>query len=823
MSIEEAIIRRARPQLVAARMARLIESEVTKGCSPELHECPTPLEPPFVPLWTARERRIAALDDSTAAAVPFPQEWTTRRVWISPEQKCDWGRTELFIKQLAGLSERAWFQIAGNRCGIEVSFSCHQADLPVLWAAFKGEFEHCELTAAESTPLRRSGEIAWGNLQFRDYFPPPPYSHLLTSCDELQRTPLEPLLVVMMNLRKSMVGFYQCVFQPVAPYHNWHANVEILLDWEFALKLQAGLHPSHRYPQQAPSGDLHLMSREVETKAHNDKPFFCTAVRIGVFGSADRDAAALRALSASMSLFQHGGRPLMHLGNPDYGRVLSGGAAREMFLRGMTYRHGFLVNSHELAGLVHLFQTDILTDRQLAFEKLEGLPMQTRELTQGTRIGISTYANRKIPVCIPPPIRTLSTHVVSATGMGKSTVLENMLLQDIEEGKGAMFIDAHGHSVKRLLRLIPDRLTDRCIYFKPGAPDWVPLWNPLAVPPGGSIYTLADDIVSAMKRVVTGWGDRLEHVLRNGLIGLCCLGDACLLDLHNLCRQKSAESEALRKRIIETTGDEPVRLFWDADFLKNYRISELQAPMHKLSKLVSGGPASRMLSQPLSRISIRDAMDTGKILLVDLSGMGTELQETLGSFMMGLLLVAAVSRGDDASICPRPFALFVDEAHLFVAADAIESIIAQARKFGVQGCYAHQYLRQFGTGRIDALSTVGTTIVGRLDRHDAQYFTKDMQDLVEAKDIIALRPHEMIARIGTDVVKFRTEKPRKPDPGSDGRGIIEHTHQHYCVRASELARVVRAHRRHNTRDFSPLNDAPDQGTDPDTGFAYDEL
>ena len=823
MAIEHALVSRARPQLFVAKMTSLVKDEVVKGCLPHLHDQPVPFEPPFLPLWAARGTRVPGREESSGVGdASVPGELVVRRVWISPEQECDWTRAELFIKQLSRLSRRAWLQIAGNKKGIEVTLSCQRTDLPVVWAAFKGEFEHCELSGVESTPLDRLDDRAWGWLQFRDYFPTPPYSHLLTSCDELRRTPFEPMLVVMMSLRPPTVGLYQCVLEPVDPRHNWHANVEALLDWEFTLKLQGGLHPSHRHPQQAPSGDLHLMSRDVETKAHNDKPFFFAAVRTGVIGDrAGREA--LSALSTSMGLFQHGGRPLRHLSEADYRERLPERALREMISRGTTYRHGFLVNSHELAGLVHVFQTDILGDRRLHFETLDTLALGARALTEGTRIGSCSYAGSDMPVRIPPRTRTLSTHTVSAAGMGKSTVMEHIFLQDIESGKGAMFIDAHGDSIRRLLCLIPRHLHDKCIYFKPSDPEWTPFWNPLSVPAGGDIYRLSDDIVSALKRIVTGWGDRLEHVLRNGLIGLSYLGNASLRDLHNLSRQKSPESEEIRKQIVEVARDEPVRLFWENDFLKNYRTSELQAPIHKLSKLLSAGPASRMLAQPANRIDLHDIMDTGKILLVDLSEVGMEFQEVLGSFMLALLLVAAVARSDTPDHERKAFALFVDEAHLFVSAETIECIITQARKFGVQACYAHQYLRQFGTGKIDALSTVGTTIIGRLDKHDAQYFTKDMQDLVDAKDIISLKPYEMIARIGSEIVRSRSDRPKEPGPGQDGQAIIELTHQRYCFRSDTIDRSAKDQQSHGQDEFSPLNEMPPGRPRDDAHLEYDEL
>jgi hypothetical protein len=807
MSIEQAMILRAQPQALARRIGAAMEREVTKGCTRDLSPVPVRLEPAFAPLLAAP--RIAG-DVADVPYVPAsPDELATPfqlRLWISPEQTFDWNRSELWLKQLALALDRVAFQIVGNKEGIEVGILCAPQDALMIAASFEGQFNLCEILPCASSPLGNIPGDGWGGVQFYDFYPSPPYSHMLTCYTELRTSPFEALLTAMRLIPEPATAIYQCLFQPVHPSHNWHANVSALLDFEYVAKLHNSPATSSRALQQTPSGDLRQMAKDVEVKAHNDKPFFSVAVRMGVVGSPVSDNRIVRALTSALRVFQHGGRPLECLSERDYRERISIEDVRRMFVCGFTHRAGFLLNSQELAGLVHVFPASIREPRKINLEVLPSLPLRSATLATGTRIGTCRYAGVDYPVCIPSPIRECSVHVVSSPGHGKTTVLINMMLQDIETS-GCVFIDAHGDAIRDLLKLIPRRHRSRCIYFNPGDPDWIPLWNPLLIPPGGDVYRLADDLVSVCKRVFKDWGDRLEHVIRNGLIGLGHLPNSCLLDLYTLMRQGAAESEPIRKRIIATAVDEPVRKFWEYDFLNDYKKSDLQAPKHKLSKLVSAGPVSQMLSQPYSSISFRTIMDEGSILLVDLSSLGADVREILGSFILTLFLIAAIRRSDTEITMRRSFSMFVDEAHLFVSADAIESIITQARKFHVNICLAHQYLKQFQTAKVDALSTVGCTLLGRLDKHDSQYFAKDLQDLVDPGEIVSLAPYDMFARIGTEVVRLRTSEPKTPEDPDGTLEIIENSRRRYCRPAGEVRRWVENRGSARQEGFAALDPA----------------
>jgi len=312
MSIENAMLARAKPYMLAAKAREIVQREVCKGCLPDISVHPVGLEPIYQPIFGPREIPDDVNSGMCTLEVPVPANELVRlRLWISPNQKCDWTRSELFLKQLVGVRHRVAFEIIGNHQQIFLQILCHQDDQPVVRAAFAGQFEQCKLTTAMLSlefPPRD-----WSKVSFYDYYPPPPYSHLLTSPDELKRSPYATLITALAEIPPPGLGFYQVIFTPVSPEHNWHQNVQALLDLEYSIKLLGGISDPLRHPQQGPSGDLRNMSTDVQTKAHNDKPFFAAAMRIGVIDDQEQNNATAKAIAVIANLFQHGGRPLVFL------------------------------------------------------------------------------------------------------------------------------------------------------------------------------------------------------------------------------------------------------------------------------------------------------------------------------------------------------------------------------------------------------------------------------------------------------------------------------------------------------------------------------
>ncbi|NQU74928.1 MAG: type IV secretion system DNA-binding domain-containing protein [Planctomycetes bacterium] len=787
--MEKALLARARPHMLAAKAREIVRLEVSKGCRPEMSSQPVALEPVYQPILGTQDIVTGDGLSHWTIEAPLPEEQLVRlQVWISPEQRCEWNRSELFLKQLSSVRHRIALEIIGNREHIKLQILCHQDDLAVVRTAFSGQFELCELTLARADSLRSITSEVWGEAIFCDFYPSPPYSHLLTNPEELQRSPYATLLTSLAEIPLPGIGFYQVAFIPVWPQNNWHQNVQTLLDLEYSIKLIGGITTPARYAQQAPSSDLRQMSLNVETKAHNDKPFFAAAVRIGLVDADEHADDLIRSLAVMGSLFQHGGRPLNLITEAEYAQRLSPEQIRQMFTAAVTYRPGFLLNSWELTSLVHIPPPEITEHVQVLMPSLETLPPGDT-LASGTSIGTSLYAGINLPVCIPDDMRTKHVHLIGKPGKGKSSTIEYMVLNDIRKGHGVAVLDPHGRLVQRLLCLIPPEHADRVIYIEPSDPDWVPIWNPLSCGQGMSKARIADELVRAFKSVVSGWGDRLEHLLRHSFFALLHLPHSNLLDVSNILRQKSDESHQLRAQLLKVLDNEVAKLFWREDFGR-YSSADLFPPQHKLSKLLAGETVSLMLSQSDSFFNLRDIMDTGKILLVDISNVGPEVLEILGCFLLSLLHITALGRRGSPTEAFLPFHIYCDEAHRFLT-DAVEDMIAETRKFNVSLTLAHQYLSQFGTRQADALLSVGSTVIFNVDTKDARYLRKDLQDKVEIEDLITLEIGRAIARIDNQVVRVKTHYPLEIPDNHCRERIIAQSRARYCKPVKEVQRAVR--------------------------------
>jgi hypothetical protein len=721
------------------------------------------------------------------------------------------------------MSFRSGFEVAGNNEGITITFLSHLSDLPIITAAFQGEFELCKLTTKDKELLSNLSAMQWTDTLFRDYFPSPPYSHLLTQPPELHISPLTSLMRVLSTVEAPAVGFYQALFKAVRPENNWHRNVQILLDCEYTIKLVSGFQIPQRYAQQSPSGDLRQMALEVENKAHNDKPFFAMALRVAVIAGSSKGGDLLSSLCTFPSLFQHGGRPLNYVTEKDYQSVLSPEQIRDMFVQGLTYRPGFLVNSWELTGPVHV--PPLLQDERchIPMEGLETLPVRNPTLHTGTCIGTCSYAGDTQEVCIPLVLRGCHTHIIGSTRVGKSTTQEHMILSDIEQGHGVAVLDPHGDLIEGILYLIPERYVNRTIYLNPGDPEWVPIWNPLKRIPGQDIGRTTSDIVRAIQSFVTSgsWGDRLENLLRNIIFSLLHLPNGTFLDISDLLRNKSEENKILRNEILKVIVNESVRQFWLHDYEK-YDKNDLGPPKNKLSKLLVSGTVSLMLSQPESRFNFKQIMDEGMILLVNLSGISS-MGDILGCFILSLLHLTALSRSALPIADRKQFHIHCDEAHHFMT-DSLEDLIVETRKYAVSLSLAHQYLKQFGQRKTDAFSSVGSTIIFNIDSEDARHLTKDLRGLVKVDDITSLKAYNAIARIGTDIVRLKTRPPLPiPNPNFRDR-IIEESRRKYYKPVHEVEQWVRRRGERWRQPFTSLVPGPSKGSG--TGIeelAYDEF
>lgn len=274
-------------------------------------------------------------------------------------------------------------------------------------------------------------------------------------------------------------------------------------------------------------------------------------------------------------------------------------------------------------------------------------------MNTATPIGLRRGSDTPQPVCIPAALRLRHTHVIGGSGTGKSTLMEYMILHDIQRGHGVAVIDSDGSLAERILRLVQRRHIDRVIYLDPGDINWIPLWNPLACTSHTDRHRVVDHVVRALRSPILGMGrgDRVEHLLRQAMFAVLHLPNGCLLDVANLLRRHSRRSAQIRAQLRQVIKDRWAAAFWEEDF-DAYKQDDLSTPGYVLSKLLGSEIVESMLAHGQSAFDFHLIMETSQVLLVNLSKVGTEVRGILGSLVLSLLQLAALGRGAGASAPP---------------------------------------------------------------------------------------------------------------------------------------------------------------------------
>jgi hypothetical protein len=316
----------------------------------------------------------------------------------------------------------------------------------------------------------------------------------------------------------------------------------------------------------------------------------------------------------------------------------------------------------------------------------------------------------------------------------------------------------------------------------------------------------------------------MEHLLRHCIYGLMHLPGTSLLDVANILRTGKQGSDYV-KMFLEVIENQESRQFWLNDFEK-YAATDLGPAKHKLSKFLLGGTVANMLSQPRSHFSFEHVMNSGMILIVNLAGLGNEVRNVLGAFMVALMHITALGRSKLATNRRRPFHIYLDEAHRFVT-NSLENIIAEAQKFNVDLTLAHQYFRQFEREVADALCSVGTTIAFAVDHADATILSKVFQKEVAPEEFGNLEMGQAFIRSGKHMVRIDTPDPKEISDNNCYQQIIEYSRNKYYAHISQIRQeMARCHEKLD-KPFADLSLIgrllEENGKRPSERFFYERL
>jgi len=366
-----------------------------------------------------------------------------------------------------------------------------------------------------------------------------------------------------------------------------------------------------------------------------------------------------------------------------------------------------------------------------------------------TYLGTTAFRRRSAQFGIKQSDRLLHTVVIGATGVGKSTLIYQMAMQDALAGRGCSVIDPHGDLADQLRR----DLGDRAIYWNPADPACSYGYNPLRRVRHDKIPLAASGLMEAFKKLWSdAWGVRMEHLFRNSLYALLERDGSTLPDILRMGRDK-----AFRAQVARDLANPVVRTFWLHEF-PGYG-PRLQAEMfipvqNKLGAVLSDPALYRTLVSPPEPLSFRRVMDEGRVLVVNLSRglLGSDSSETLGSLLVATLGLAAMSRMELPEVDRRSHHLYVDEFHTF-ATLSFANMLTELRKAGVGLVLASQTTTSLlPEVRHALLANVGTLICFRTGIEDTALFAKELAPAFDPLDIINLPNRRFYTRLMIDGV-----------------------------------------------------------------------
>ena len=416
--------------------------------------------------------------------------------------------------------------------------------------------------------------------------------------------------------------------------------------------------------------------------------------------------------------------------------------------------------------------------------------MDTSGITIGTR---EDWGN--LPVSLLPHDRRQHVYVVGKSGTGKTTLLRNMILQDIEAGRGVGVIDPHGDLATDILDHVPRRRIEDVAYFDPADREPPVGFNLRGQVPRERRPLVASGVVSALRGIWSDfWGPRLEYILYAAVAALLECENVSLMGIPRML-----SDERYRAWVVKQGPDPMVRSCWVNEFARYDRrfLQEAIAPIqNKVGQLLMAPELRNILGQVNSRIDARFMMDRSRIFIANLSKgkIGADKANLLGALWVAQFELAAMSRVDTPERERRDFFLYVDEFQSFVS-DTFATILSEARKYRLCLTLAHQYLAQLRPGVIEAVvGNVGSLVSFRVGHTDAQALQNAFGGAFRAEHFTSLNNHELCAKLladGQDTEPFRarTLPPHRSDRGLR-ETIIRRSRERFSGRREDVDRRI---------------------------------
>lgn len=418
-----------------------------------------------------------------------------------------------------------------------------------------------------------------------------------------------------------------------------------------------------------------------------------------------------------------------------------------------------ILSTNELSWLVHL-PTSYVKIPQInwvssrAFEPPSNLPIVDPDLTDDvvpendlTPIWKTNFRWTNMSFGIGPNDRRRHMYILWKTGMWKSTLLENMIIDDIRKGRWVAVIDPHGDLAEAVIGFIPKSRTNQTIIFDPSDTSWPIAFNMLEDISPEHRPLVASWLVWIFKKIFwDSWWPRLEHILRNTILALLEYPNSTLISIPLMLT-----SEVFRGKVVSKIKDPVVKKFWTWEFAKmapNQRSEAVWPILNKVWQFLSSSILRNVLWQPKNSFSLRWAMDNNKIVIVNLSK--GKIWEDASALLWAMLVtkfqMEAMSRADISEDKRVDFYLYVDEFQNF-ATDSFATILSEARKYKLNLVMANQYIDQMQESvRWAVFWNVWSIVSFQVGYHDATILKEVLTWEILEDDLMNLKKYNIYTK-----------------------------------------------------------------------------
>jgi len=669
-----------------------------------------------------------------------------------------------FLNMLSFTENLLSFEIVGTSENITIQIVCSEYDKERVESHLLAYFP---IAIIRTTEIDNFGFISENDIAIADFGLNDEYMRSIATADSFAIDPLTSVIATMESLQQNDVVVFQILFKGITS--------PLAKDIIYSVSDGAG----GSFFADAPE-----MPNCAKDKISN--PLYSVVMRIATQGKSNiRSQYLAQELARSISAVSSSEyNKLIPLSNEGYNYDFH----KYNLHHRLSNRLGFVLSSKELNTFLH-YPNKTVVSQKLGLQNGKTKQVPKIITNQKYLLGINQHNGVETKVMLNDEMRLRHAHIIGATGVGKSTLIANMMIEDMDTGNGCALFDPHGDIVEDILLRIPEHRKNDVIVIDPSDEKYSIGFNLLGATTDAEKIVLSSDLVSSFKRHATAWGDNMSAVLSNAInTFLESSRDGTLIELKRFLLE-----ESFRREFLTSVDDPSIHYYWNNEYAM---VSKRIAPLlTRIDTFLRPKVIRYMLAQT-GGVDFKKCIEEKKIVLIKLSQglIGEENSFLLGSIFLSKFNQVAQGRQSLPKSERHPYYIYLDEFQNFIT-PSITRILSGARKYGLGLVLAHQELGQIDDTKIlnSVISNPYTRICFRLGDADAKKMESGFS-YFEQSDLQSLGTGEAIIRIGSSKDDFNISTFPITETGQSSEAnknyIIENTQNYYAQSKEKLDELL---------------------------------